>query len=97
MKEGKLNKYTIVLGQVEHNGLHLLAAKFNMDYDQIITMALNDYLRKKLKTGEFNNLNDDDYTNHLIGETINANRNVWGYDSEVNDVPKDKKHLLLFS
>ena len=66
-----------------------------MNFNQVITLALDDYLRKKLKAREYSALDDNDYTNHLIGETINANRNVYGYDPEMNDIPDNKKHLLL--
>lgn len=99
MKKNKkdLGRFVIKLGQVERNGLHLLAAKWNMNFNHVITMALDDYLRKKLKSREYSALDDNDYTNHMIGETINANRGVWGYDPELNDIPDDKKHLLIES
>jgi hypothetical protein len=90
-----LVKYDIRLGQVHRNGLHLLCARLGMNYSQIVTLALDDYLRKKLKHGEYSGLDDDEYTNHLIGETINANRGVFGYDAEMNPIPNDKKHLLI--
>ena len=95
MKETGLNKYFITLGQVENNGLHLISAKLDFDFSQVIRLALNEYLRKNLKKFEFNALDDNEYINHLIGETINANRNVFGYDPEMNDIPDDKKHLLV--
>jgi hypothetical protein len=83
MKKSNFNEYKIKLGQVTNN------------VNQIITLALDDYLRKKLKTREYNALDDNDYTNHLIGETINANRGVFGYDPDLNDIPDDKKYLLI--
>ena len=95
MKKLSFNEYKIILGQVENNGLHLIAAKMDINFNQVITLALNDYLRKKLKNREFNALDDNDFTNHLIGETVNANRGIWGYDPEINDIPEDKKWLLL--
>jgi len=95
MKKEQYNIYKVELGQVTNNGLHLLAAKLDMNFNQIITLALDDYLRKKLKQREYNALDDNENTNYLIGETINANRNVYGYDPEMNDIPDNKKHLLL--
>ena len=95
MKKSKLNEYKIVLGQVENNGLHLIAAQRDMNFNQVITLALNEYLRKNLKKSLFNGLDDDMYIQHKIGETINANRGIWGYDPEINDIPEDKKWLLL--
>ena len=97
MKESNLNEYKITLGQVGKNGLHLISAKLDLSFNQVITLALNKYLKQNLKSREFNALDDNDFTNHLIGETINANRNVWGYDPELNDIPDDKKHLLIKS
>jgi hypothetical protein len=95
MKKSNFNEYKIKLGQVTNNGLHLIAAQLDMNFNQIITLALDDYLRKKLKTREYNALDDNDYTTHMIGETINANRGVFGYDPEINDIPDDKKYLLI--
>ena len=95
MKKSKYNEYKVVLGQVENNGLHLIAAMRDLSFNQVLTLALNDYLCKHLKTGVFNGLDDDEYIQHKIGETINANRGIWGYDPEINDIPEDKKWLLL--
>jgi hypothetical protein len=88
-------KKSILLGQVENNGLHLIAAQMDLSFNQVIALALNDYLRKKLKSSMFNALDDDEYIQHMIGETINANRGVFGYDPEINDIPDDKKYLLI--
>jgi hypothetical protein len=95
MKETNLNEYKITLGQVENNGLHLLSAKLDLSFNQVVTIALNDFLRRKLKTREFNALEDNHFINHLIGETINANRNIFGYDPQYNDIPQEKKYLLI--
>jgi hypothetical protein len=100
MKDKRLNRsvfneYKIKLGQIERNGLHLLAAQLDLTFNQVVTLALNDFLRRKLRTGVFNALDDDRYINRLIGETVNANRGIWGYDPEINDIPGDKKWLLL--
>ena len=95
MKETNLNEYKITLGQVENNGLHLISAKMDLSFNQVITLALNDYLRNKLNNREFNALDDNHFSNQLIGETINANRNIFGYDPEINDIPQDKKHILV--
>ena len=95
MKKSKLNEYKIVLGQIENNGMHLIAAQMGMNFNQVITLALNEYLRKHLKKSLFNELDNDRYVQQRIGEIINANRGIWGYDSEINDIPEDKKWLLL--
>ena len=85
MKKSIKNEYKIELGQVTNNGLHLLAAQWNMNFNQVITLALDDYLRKKLKHGEYSALDDDECTNYMIGETINSNRGVFGYNPDFND------------
>ena len=95
MKKELNNSYEIELGQVTNNGLHLLAAKWDMTFNQIVTLALDSYLRSKLKSREYSALDDNDTANQLIGETVNANRNVWGYSPDFNDIPEDKKYLLL--
>jgi hypothetical protein len=95
MKESKLNEYKITLGQVENNGLHLLSAKLDLSFNQVVTLALNDYLRNKLNKREFEALDDNNFSNQLIGETINANRNIFGYDPQYNDIPQEKKYLLI--
>lgn len=95
MEESKLNMYKITLGQIENNGMHLISAKLDLSFNQVITLALNDYLRNKLNKREFEALEDNHFCNQLIGETVNANRNVFGYDPEVNDIPQNKKHLLV--
>ena len=96
MKERKdFGKVVIQLGQVEYNALKLLSAKYNMNASQVITMALDDYYRKKLNGREKELLDDDMHCNDIIGYLINANRGVVGYDPECNDIPDDKKHLLI--
>jgi hypothetical protein len=72
-----------------------MCAKLDMSFSQVVTLALDDFLRCKLGKGEYNSLDDDEYVNHLIGEAINANRGVFGYDSIMNPIPKSMRHLLL--
>ena len=95
IKNSNIFEYNIKIGLVQRNGLHLMCARLDMDFSQVVTLAVDDYLRNKLTKGEYNSLDDIDYTNHLIGETINGNRGVWGYDAEMNPIPMDKRHLLL--
>ena len=54
MKKSNLKEYEIKLGQVTNNGMHLIAAKLDLNFNQVITLALDDYLRKKLRTGDYN-------------------------------------------
>lgn len=88
-------RFVIRLGQIERNALMVMCAKWNMDPSQIITVAIDDYCRKKLNGREKQSLDDDMSCNQVIGEIINANRGVWGYDPGCNDIPDDKKHMLL--
>jgi hypothetical protein len=87
--------YRIVLGQVERNGMHLLAAKWDVSFSNVVTLALDAFLRQKLNKRDYEALTEDDFTNQLIGETINANRGVVGYDAEMNPIPKAKKHYFV--
>ena len=91
----KFGEVVIQLGQVSFNALKLLSAKYDMNSSQVITMALDDYYRKKLNGREKELLDDDMHCNHIIGELINANRGIVGYDPECNDIPDDKRHLLI--
>jgi hypothetical protein len=89
------NQYKIKLGHMERNGMHLLAARWDMSFSNVVTLALDAFLREKLGKRDYEALSEDDFTNQLIGETINANSGKWGYDPEANDVPKDKKHYFV--
>jgi len=88
-------EYKIVLGQVERNGMHLLVARWDVSFSNVITLALDAFLRQKLNRSDYKCLTEDDITNQLIGETINANRGVFGYDAEVNPIPKAKRHYFV--
>jgi hypothetical protein len=94
IKKG-FGEYNIKLGKQEHFALRMLMAKYDMSSSQIITLALDVFYRMKLNSREIMALDTDMECNQIIGETINANRGVWGYDPEVNDIPCDKKHLLI--
>jgi len=97
MKKDKkaFGEFVIKLGHLERNALKLLCAKYDMNPSQIITMAIDEYYRRKLDRRDKEALDDDMHCNHLIGEHINANRGVWGYSSEFNDIPQEKKHMLI--
>jgi hypothetical protein len=88
-------EYKIELGQVERNGMYLLAAKWDISFNAVVVLALDAFLRVKLNKRDYEALDEDDFTNQLIGEWINANRGGWGYDAEVNPVPKDKRHYFI--
>lgn len=97
MKKDKksFGEFVIKLGQVERNALMLLCAKWDMSPSQVVTLAVDAFYRRKLNAHEKADLGDDLYCNHVIGELVNANRGEWGYDAELNDIPDDKKHLLI--
>ena len=89
------NIYKIELTQVERNGMHLLAARYDTTFDTVVTMALDAFLRQKLNKRDYETLEEDDLTNQRIGEWINANRGGFGYDPEVNPAPRDKRHYFI--
>ena len=91
----KFGEFIIHLGQTERNALKLLSAKYSLDHSQVITMAIDEFYRKKLNREEKESIDDVEHCNCLIGNYINANRGVWGYDPEFNDIPDSKKHLLI--
>ena len=91
----KDNSYVIKLGQIERNGMHLLAARWDVSFSNVVTLALDAFLRQKLSKRDYEALSEDDFTNQMIGEAVNANRNVFGYDAEVNPIPKDKQHYMI--
>lgn len=94
-KQKKFGEFTIHLGQTERNALKLLAAKYSLNHSQVVTMALDEHYRKKLNREEKECIDDVEHCNYLIGNYINTNRGVWGYDPEVNDIPDSKKHMLI--
>jgi hypothetical protein len=61
----------------------------------VVTLALDAFLRQKLSKDDYEALTENDSANQLIGESINRNRGVFGYDAEVNPIPKDKKHYFV--
>ena len=88
-------RFPIKLGQIERNALMLLCAKYDMSPSQIITWSLDEYYRKKLTRRDREGLYDDQCCNQLIGEHINANRGIWGYSPDMNDIPDGKKYMLV--
>jgi hypothetical protein len=97
MKKDKndFGKFVIKLGQTERNALMLMCAKWNISPSQLITIIIDEHFRKKLNDREKESLDDDMNCNQVIGEIINANRGVWGYEPGINDIPADKKHMLI--
>ena len=90
-------KFDIKLGQQIRNALKIMCAKYDMTPSQIITMALDEYYRKKLSGRERQDISDDGYCNQVIGELINSNRGVFGYDAVMNPIPEDKFHMQIES
>jgi len=97
MKKDKTHfgEVSIKLAKIEYNAMKVMCAKWNMNPSQIITVALDEYYRKKLTRREKESLDDNSNCNQIIGEIINSNRGVWGYEPELNDIPEDKKHLFI--
>lgn len=89
------SEYKIQLGQVERNGMHLLAARWDVTFSNVVTLALDTFLRQKLSKRDYEILTEDMFTNQAICESINANRGGWGYDPEVNPIPADKRQYLI--
>jgi hypothetical protein len=65
----------------------LMCAKWNISPSQLITIIIDEHFRKKLNDREKESLDDDMNCNQVIG--------VWGYEPGINDIPADKKHMLI--
>jgi hypothetical protein len=88
-------KYDITLTQETRNGMHLLAAKLDMSFSNVVVMALDSLLRQKLSRADFSTLDDEEFVNRAIGEAVNNNAGGAGYDAEVNPVPKNKRFYFV--
>lgn len=87
--------YEILLPLRERNGMHLLAARWNMTFSNVVTVALDELLRLKLSMGNLTMLSDSDDTNQLIGETLCRDLGLKYYCENDNPISKDKKHYFV--
>lgn len=87
--------YEIKISEAERNGMHLLAARLDMSFSNVVNLALDAYLRQKLTKQEYELLRDLDFVNQRIGEAVNGNRGIFGYEPSVNPVPSSKKHYFI--
>jgi hypothetical protein len=96
-KSSDFGMYHVRLPCRERNGMHILAARLNMSFDQIITLALKELIGREVRGRDRDGLDDDRFCNQLVGEYVNRNRGGWGYDSVVNDIPDEMKFLFVES
>ena len=89
-----IKEYKITLPLVQRNGLHVMAARWNMSFSQVVTIALEELLRMKMSMGNYTMLNDSTLANDLIGESICRDIGLKQYWSR-KQIPADKLWYFL--
>jgi len=92
-----LKEYKITLPLVQRNGLHVLAARLNMSFSQVVTIALERMLRLDMSQGNYTMLSDSTLTDDLIGQAICRDMGVREYWSREKQIPNDRLWLFVQS